>query len=261
MRIRDVGQDSLDQPVRLVEPRGPLGLVGRPKARVERLLRASGCDEVACHLQRAASRLQESVGRPGVRTEPLREHGVAGDRLLGQRVPPRVPIARARLLVEKLLRNRLLERRQHGLFVRLRHLDEQPVVERAPEHRSRPQHVDVLVVEPAETQEHGLAHGLRELEGVERAPVPAGVRLGKTSPRSIASLSISSRTNGFPSVRSWTNEASSGLTSSALRIAAIISATCAGVIASTETVSASPPRRQVWTARVSGWSRSSSSLR
>ena len=146
------------------------------------MFRTPGCDEMAGHLQRTSSGLQESVGRTGVCPEPLREHGVAGDRLLGQRVPPRVPITRARLLVEKLLRNRLLERGQHGLLVRLRHLDEQPVVERAPEHGARPQDVDVLVVEPSETQEYRLAHGLRELEGVERAPVPTRVRLKDLTP-------------------------------------------------------------------------------
>ena len=250
MRIRDVGQDSLDQPVRLVEARGPLGFVGRPKARVERLLRTSGCDEMACHLQRAASDSRRASAarecarsRFGSTVSPAIASWVSACRHVYR--SPR------RLLVEKLLRNRLLERGQHGLFVRLRHLDEQPVVERAPEHRPRPQDVDVLVVEPPETQEHRLAHGLRELEGVERAPVPARVRLKDLTPVDRL-LSISSRTNGFPSVRSWTNEASSGLTSSALRIAAIISATCACVIAPTETVSASPPRRQVWTARVSG---------
>ena len=76
-------------------------------------------------------------------------------------MPPRVPVAGVPLLVEKLLRNGLLERRLHGLFVRLRHVDEQPVVERAPEHRSGPQDVDVLAVQPPETEEHGLPHGLR----------------------------------------------------------------------------------------------------
>ena len=132
---------------------------------------------MACDLQRAASRLQQSVGRTGVRTQPLREHRVAGDRLLSQRVPPRVPIALVRNLIEQLLRYGLLERGQHCLFVGLRHFDEQPVVERAPEHRTRPQDVDVLVLEPPEAEEHGLTHGLRKLECVERAPVPARVRL------------------------------------------------------------------------------------
>ena len=35
----------------------------------------------------------------------------------------------------------------------------------------------MLAVQPPETEEDGLPHGLRELEGVERAPVPARVRL------------------------------------------------------------------------------------
>lgn len=100
-----MGQDSLDQPVRLVEPGGPLRLVGCPEARVESLLGPTGCDEMAGHLQRAAARLEESVGRSGMRAQPLREHGVAHDRLLGERVPPGIAIARIPLLVEKLLRN------------------------------------------------------------------------------------------------------------------------------------------------------------
>jgi hypothetical protein len=128
------------------------------------------------------------------------------------------------VLLEQLLRDGSLERRQDDGLVGLGDAYEQTVAERPAQDGGCPQHLDGRRLESAEAKEHRLAHRFRETEGVERTSLPP--RAGtKHLARSSASPSISSSTNGFPSVRAGTSSASSALTSSAPRMAAIISAT------------------------------------
>jgi hypothetical protein len=98
---------------------------------------------------RASAPPEESVGRAGVDPLSLRHDRVARDRLLGECVAPSVAVACFRILFEELLRVGRLEGCQHVQLVELGHLDEQPVVEGAPEDGG-PQHIDVLRVEPPE---------------------------------------------------------------------------------------------------------------
>ena len=118
--------------------------------------------------ERAPVGAQERVGGPGVDPLPFRNDRVARDRLLRERVAPDVALARLGLLLEE-LRDRRLERGEHGSLVGLGHLEEQPVVERSAEHGGGPQNLDPLGVEPSQAQQHGLAHGLRHPQRLDRA--------------------------------------------------------------------------------------------
>ena len=176
MRIRDVGQDPLEQPVRLVEARGPL----RPSAARRRASSASSARPAAMRWRATSNGLPPDSRRASAARECARSRfgdRVAGDRLLGQGVPPRVLIARAPLLVEKLLRNGLLERRQHGLLVRLRHLDEQPVSRTSA--RAPLQPAGRRCARRPAARDGGARSRARSpgAKGIERTPVPAGVRL------------------------------------------------------------------------------------
>ena len=80
-------------------------------------------------------------------------------------------------LFQELLGDGGLERREHDRLVGLGHVHQQPVVERAAEHGRRPQHLDLLRLEPAQPQEHRLAHRLRHPQHIVRAPPPSGLGL------------------------------------------------------------------------------------
>ena len=148
-------------------------------------------------------------------------------------VPPAVAVGGFGLLDEQLLRDGRLQRREHGGLVGLGDLDEQRVVERSAEDRRSPQDLDVLRVEPAQAEEHRLTH---------RLGTRAGSRRGAAAIEGFLSTSPRGRTGCLRAIVD--ERATSRSTSSVARIAAIISATCAGPIGSTATASASPLRRQ-----------------
>src|SRR6266498_6082810 len=96
--------------------------------------------------RRASGAREEGIGGSRVDPLPLRKNRVARDRLLGESVAPDVAVARVRALLEELLRDGGLESYENDLLVGLGDVDEQSVLERPPEHRGRPQHVDLLRV-------------------------------------------------------------------------------------------------------------------
>jgi hypothetical protein len=92
---------------------------------------------------------------------PLRQDRVAGDRLLRECVAPAVVIA-GPFLLQELLTDCLLQSGEDGVLLRFGDVDEQSVLERAPENRRGPQHFDVNRVEPSDAEQHRLAHGIRQ---------------------------------------------------------------------------------------------------
>ena len=176
-RIGDVGENALEEMARLPECDCALGFVRGAETRDDGLVGPAGSEEVAGDGDCASVLGEERIGSAGMDSLALRQDRVARDRLLGEGVAPAVAVARLRALVEKLLRNGGLEGFQHDSLVESRNVHEQAVVERPAEDGGRPQHLDLLCVEPAETEEHRLAHGLRKAERLGRVSLPAGLRL------------------------------------------------------------------------------------
>jgi len=174
-RIGDLREDPLEKLGRLYERDRALGFLGGTEARVDGLFRPAGSEQVARDLRCCSVRPCEGIGGAGMDPLPLRDDGVARDRLLGECVAPAVAVARVSRFFQELLRDGGLESRENAALLDVRHRDEQSVVERATKHGGCSQHLDLPSVEPAQAQQHRLADRLRHLQRSGRASLPAGV--------------------------------------------------------------------------------------
>jgi hypothetical protein len=163
LRVVNVRQDPLEQRDRLPERDGPLGVRRAFQAHGHRLIHPTGSEEVVRQVHGGRSLpLGEDVGRPRVNGLAARRHDVGVDRLLGQRMTPAVAPRLLRVLLEKLLGNRLGQRRVHGLLGGSRDGHEDRIVERPPERGRGLERADVLGRQARDPKQDGVAYRLRD---------------------------------------------------------------------------------------------------
>src|SRR4029453_6105895 len=139
-----------------------LSIVSRPKTSAGGFVRPSGVQKMARDGHGAPTPALERVGGTGMDPLALRQDRVARNRLLRQGMPPAVALICRCVLLQELLTDCLLQSGEDGALLRFGDVDEQSVLERAPEHGRGPQHLDVNRVEPADAGQHRPAPGTRE---------------------------------------------------------------------------------------------------
>ena len=140
-----MGKGVAKQRDRLPEGGGALGLLGALEADRDRLVEAPGAEQVVGEVDgRRRFDLGEDLGGTGVDDPPPRGHGLAVDRLLGERVSPAVSPRVPGSLLDQLLVDRRLERRENRLLVLFGDAEERRILECAAQNRGRLQDRDLL---------------------------------------------------------------------------------------------------------------------
>ena len=174
LELVEVGQHALEQLGRLVERERALGLVGGREARGDGALGHPRVEQVPRDLDRRRAGRGERRRGTLVQALPARPHRVGVDRLLRERVPPRVRRRGAADLDDELRAERLLERELDDLLVGVG----EPRAARRSEN-VRPRTAAARRTSTCASssrpiaQQDRLAHGLRDPELLDRAPLPA----------------------------------------------------------------------------------------
>ena len=153
---------------------GAFRLLRRTQAGGDQLAEPARAQQVTGDVVCVTADARQGVGGTRMDALPLRQHGVVGDRLLRERMPPAEAAPPVGLLLEQLLCHSRLERRLHGRLVGVGRFGQDRVVEGPAEHRRRAEHLDVPIVDPPEPKQNRVAHRLRDPQLVDRSAAPAG---------------------------------------------------------------------------------------